>query len=86
MLKNFINDVGPHTHTLTDYSTIGDLAGGNTGKNTSTVDTVSAVSGFTAISTTFAAGGTITAADYTGMRNMVEVLRSHRHAWDDLTS
>lgn len=86
MLKNFINAVGPHTHTLTDFSTIGDLVGGNTGANNSTVDTVSAVSGFTAITTTFSAGGTITAAHFNGMRNQVEVLRSHNHAWDDQTA
>jgi len=84
MLKDFINAVGAHTHTLTDYSQIkefGNLASPGT---VSTTDTVSTVSGFTNVTTTFSAGGTITADHYTDMRNKVELLRSHSHAWDDL--
>lgn len=82
-LKNFINAVSPHTHTLTDYSTIDEF--GNIGDTNSTTDTVSVVNSVT-ISTTFSDGGLITAADYTAMRNQVEALRSHKHAWDDRTA
>ena len=82
-LKNFINAVAPHTHTLTDYSKIYEF--GNTGSTLSSVKTVSAVTGAT-VSSTYATGALISAAHYTELRNAVEVLRSHSHAWDDTTA
>lgn len=83
LLKNFINAIQPHTHTLTDYSKIHEF--GNTNSTLSTVDTVTAVAA-SPVAAVYATGGTITAADYTAMRTTVEALRVHNHAWDDLTA
>lgn len=84
MLKNFINSIEAHTHTLTDYSQIHEF--GNTNSTLSTVDTVSQVAGLSDIATTYSAGSTIVASHYTEMRTVVEGLRVHNHAWDDLAA
>jgi hypothetical protein len=84
MLKDFINAVGAHTHTLTDYSQVKEFGNLVSPGTVSTTDTVNTVSGFTAIASTFSQGGDIKASQYTEMRNQVEALRSHNHVWDDL--
>ena len=83
LLKNFINAIESHTHTLTDYATIDEF--GNKGVTASTVDTVTAVVS-TPVASTYTAGSTITAAHYTEMRTTVEAHRVHSHAWDDLAA
>lgn len=83
LLKNFINAIESHTHTLTDFSKKDEF--GNTGSTLSTTDTVTAVA-TSPIATTYTVGAEITAADYTTLRTTVEALRVHNHAWDDLAA
>lgn len=80
LLKNFVNAVAPHTHTLTDISTL--KVDGNTGGTVSASETTGAASSST-VTTTYTTGGTITAADYSAIRTLVEALRIHNHTWTD---
>ena len=82
LLKNFMNAIEGHTHTLTDFSQIKEF--GNTNATASAVNTVTAVA-VAAVASTYTAGSNITAAHYTEMRGVVEALRVHNHAWDDTT-
>lgn len=84
LLKDFIDSVGVHTHTLTDYSRIAEF--GNLGVTNSTTDTTSIVPGFSYVPYYVGAGDVVTAAYYAELRNRVELVRSHNHSWDDLTS
>lgn len=83
LLKNFINAIESHTHTLTDYSQIHEF--GNTNSTVSVVDTVTAVA-TSPVASTYTAGSNVTAAHYSEMRTVVEALRVHNHAWDDLAA
>lgn len=80
LLKDFINAIEPHTHTLTDYSQIHEF--GNTNSTASAVNTTNAVVS-SPVASTYTAGTDITAAQYTEMRTVVEALRVHNHVWDD---
>lgn len=80
MLKNFVNAVAPHTHTLTDISTLDD--GRNTGKTVSATETTGVADDRT-VTTVYTAGNVITAAGYTDIRSIVEALRVHNHTWTD---
>lgn len=80
LLKNFVNVVAPHTHTLTDISTLD--TGGNTGKTVSATEITGAADSRT-VSTVYTAGDVIAAADYTSIRTIVEALRVHNHTWTD---
>jgi hypothetical protein len=83
MLKNFTNAILVHTHTLTDYSQIHEF--GNTNSTVSTIDTVATV-GSANVGAVYTAGNPIYASEYTEIRQGVEALRVHSHAWDDLTA
>ena len=80
LLKNFTNVCLNHTHTLTDFSKKNEF--GNTGSTASVVDTVSTV-GSANVGAVYTAGNLIYASEYTEIREGVNALRVHSHAWDD---
>jgi len=84
LLRDFVNAVVGHTHTLQEWGRIADY--GNTGstngpytQTTTTPNSKSTVS----LSLALGTGGTITAADHNVLRNGAAQMSSHDHNFED---
>jgi len=78
-LRDRINTVCGHTHTLTDYSALHNY--GNTGSSSSATDTTGAAGTDTGYNP--APGDLVTAAGFNSLQAATASVRSHRHSWDD---
>ena len=78
-LKDRINSVCGHTHSLTDYTvqhTYGDIgSSASAGDNTASAGTDAVMS--------VATGNVITATHHNTLRTAVNSVRSHSHGWTD---
>lgn len=82
LLKDFINAVTAHTHTLQEYGRIADF--GNTGStNGPYTQTTTTPNGRTSLSTTFTSGTTVTASQHNALRNEASAYLSHAHNFED---
>jgi hypothetical protein len=82
-LFNYYDDYKSHTHNVTDLTTkdtFGNLSGN---QGVSYVRTTGNTRGTNATASDPNNTTTITAVDYTTVRNMFNSLRSHTHYWDD---
>ena len=79
-IRQFINDTASHTHTLAEFTSIGEF--GNT-QNTVSNNRTTSVPNYSSTSLTVATGNTITAAHHNTLRTGVNLARVHTHTFTD---